>query len=83
MVFPRQKIEREENDTVKNFKRIMLVGACSIMLALSLTGCRKNADCSFCEKKDVPCTEEEVAGQTYYYCEDCEEALDALNDMLD
>ena len=57
---------------MKKFKKVLLVAAALVIVALSAVGCKKTAKCFYCgdEKK---CEEYEVLGEKINVCGDCED----------
>ena len=69
---------------MKKAVSIILAAIMLFTLAISLCSCEK-AECDLCgeEKLVSKMTVEEVFGEKYYYCDDCQEDLEELGDLFD
>ena len=64
-------------------KKLVVALLLVAMLVVSLASCKEEFKCDLCgETKTSTKNEMEVLGETVYYCDDCAEGLEEIEDIL-
>lgn len=67
---------------MRKLGKLLLTTSVIFVVALSAFGCQKTTECDGCgdEKK---CSEYEMLDEKVWFCDDCAEAIEEIQDALD